>query len=118
MRAAEAARPLLPNVLDCQSMDDLELLAHNDAIGLRVRVKPRSSRSAVVGVEQGALVVALAAAPHDGEANQELVRLLARLAKVHTSQVRLAAGASGRHKLIRIRGVGISELRTTLLEQL
>jgi uncharacterized protein (TIGR00251 family) len=118
MRPAEAARPVLPDVLDCQPMDDLELVARSDAIGLRVKVKPRSSRSAVVGVEQGALVVALVAAPHDGQANHELIRLLARLAKVPASQVQLAAGAAARHKLVRIRGVGIGELRTTLLGHL
>lgn len=38
MRPAEAEHPLLPDVLDCQPMDDLELVTHSDAIGLRVRV--------------------------------------------------------------------------------
>ncbi len=98
--------------------DDLELVLHNGAVGLRVRAKPRARRSAIVGAEQGALVVALAAPPHEGQANQELVRLFARVANIPRRQVELVAGASGHYKLVRISGVEISRLRKLLLEQL
>ena len=44
---------------------------------LDVRVMPRAPRSAVAGVRDGALLVRLAAAPVDGEANDALLTLLA-----------------------------------------
>ena len=95
--------------------DDLELVLRNGAVGLRVRVKPNARVSGILAVEQGALVVSLAAPPHDGRANEELLRLFARVAKVPVSHVELASGASGRHKLLRIRGIQVSQLRKALL---
>jgi uncharacterized protein len=98
--------------------EELELVVRDGAVGLRVRAKPRARRSTFVGVEQGAMVVALAAPPHEGQANQELIRLFARVAKVPMSQVELVSGAGGRHKLLRIRGVEVALLRKLLLEQI
>jgi uncharacterized protein (TIGR00251 family) len=98
--------------------DELELVQRNGAVGLRVRVKPKSRRSAIVGVEQGALLVTLAAQPQDGQANEELLRLFARVAKVPKSQIELVTGATGRQKLLRIRGVDPPELRKLLLAEL
>ena len=97
--------------------EDLELVLRDGAVGLRIRAKPRSRRSAIVGVERGALLVTLAAPPHEGLANQELLRLFARVANVQQKQVELVSGASGRYKLLRIRGVEVSELRKLLLQQ-
>ncbi len=96
-------------------LDELELVCRNGAVGIRVRVKPNARRSAIVGVRDGALLVNLAAPPHDGEANVELVSLFARVANVPKSNVALVSGASGRQKLVRIRGVDLSELRKSLL---
>ena len=44
---------------------------------LKVRVKPRASKSRVLGTRDGVLEVAVAAPPVDGAANEELVRTLA-----------------------------------------
>lgn len=98
--------------------DDLELLPRDGAVGLRVRAKPGARRSAILGVERGALIVALAAPPREGQANLELVRLFARVANVQQRCVELVTGASGRYKLVRIRGVAMSDLRKLLLEGL
>jgi hypothetical protein len=95
--------------------EELELVLRNGAVGLRVRVKPKSRRSAIIGVQQGALLVTLAAQPHDGQANDELLSLFARVANVPKSQIELVSGASGRQKLLRFRGVELSELRKSLL---
>jgi uncharacterized protein (TIGR00251 family) len=97
--------------------DELELVLRNGAVGVRVRVKPKSRRSAILGVQEGALLVTLAAQPHDGQANEELVSLFARVANVPKSQVELVSGASGRQKLLRIRGVDLAELRKSLLAE-
>jgi uncharacterized protein (TIGR00251 family) len=98
-------------------VDELELILREGVVGLRVRVKPGARRTAIIGVDQGVLVVSLAAPPHDGQANKELLRLFARVANVPLSRIELSAGASGRHKLVRFRGVELSKLRKSLLEQ-
>ena len=96
--------------------DDLELLERDGAIGLRVRVKPRARRTEIVGVEAGVLIVALAAQPHDGQANRELLRFFAQLARIPASRIELASGATARVKLIRFRGADHAELRRRLLD--
>jgi len=96
--------------------DDLELVSHDGTVGLRVRVKPMARRTVIVGVQQGALVVSLAASPHEGQANRELLHFLSDLVHVPVSRIQLAAGASGRTKLVRFHGVDVAQLRKNLLQ--
>lgn len=86
-------------------MEKLELRALPGAVELGVWAKPRASKSRVLGVREGRLEVALAAAPVDGEANQELVRTLADHFGVPRRQVELTAGQAGRTKRVRIAGL-------------
>jgi uncharacterized protein (TIGR00251 family) len=67
-----------------------------------VHVKPRSSRSLVLGVKDGRLEVALHAPPVDGAANAELLRLLAVHFGVAKRSVRLVSGESSRTKIVEI----------------
>ena len=96
--------------------DDLELVYRDGTVGLRLRVKPMARRTVIVGVQQGALVVSLAASPHEGQANRELLRFLSDIVHVPVSRIQLAAGASGRTKLVRFRGVDLAQLRKNLLQ--
>ncbi|HLV20512.1 MAG TPA: DUF167 domain-containing protein [Polyangiaceae bacterium] len=73
---------------------------------MRVRVKVKASRSRIVGVSDQALVVAVAAPPVEGEANAELVRILARQLGLPRSAVTIVGGATHRSKRIRITGCG------------
>lgn len=70
-----------------------------------VRVQPRASRSEVVGEQEGALRVRLAAPPVDGAANEALVELLADLLHVAKRDVRIVAGATSRRKVVEVDGV-------------
>src|ERR1051325_10583157 len=56
---------------------DLDVREDAAGVVIRVRAKPRASRSRVVGCTEGALDVAIAAPPVDGAANDELMRTLA-----------------------------------------
>jgi len=76
-----------------------------------VHVKPRSSRSAVLGVREGALEIALTSPPADGAANAELVKLIARALDVRRGDVTILAGASSRGKLVEVNGLGPDEAR-------
>jgi uncharacterized protein (TIGR00251 family) len=71
-------------------------------VSLGVRVKPRASRSRVLGVRSNELEVAVAAPPADGAANEELVRVLAEYFEVPKSAVTIARGHASRSKLVRI----------------
>ena len=83
----------------------------------RVHAKPRAKRSAVLGVRahDGALEVALAAPPVDGEANAELVGLLTRALQLRKGDARIAHGEGSREKLVAVCGIDEAELRSRLL---
>ena len=89
----------------------LTLTERGAAVRVAVVVKPRSSRSEIVGVHDGALAVALKAPPVDGAANAELVKLLARALGVRKADVSIASGQSGRRKLVDISGIDAATFR-------
>lgn len=84
------------------------------ALRIPVYVRPRASRSEVIGEYDNALKVRLAAAPVDGKANRELVKLLAKSFGVSRSAVRIESGETSRRKLIRIDGVDADAVRAVL----
>lgn len=83
----------------------VKLSATNESISFGVRVQPRASRSEVAGELDGALKVRLAAPPVDGEANEELVRFLAKLFAVSRQRVSIFSGLTSKNKLIRVEGM-------------
>ena len=76
-----------------------------DSVRIAVRVKPRSRQSLVLGVREGVLEIAVAAPPAEGEANRELVAVIARHFGLPKTSVSILAGASGRRKWIGLRGI-------------
>jgi uncharacterized protein YggU (UPF0235/DUF167 family) len=79
-----------------------------------VRLTPRAGRDELDGIRDGVVLARVAAAPHDGEANRALCRLIARRAGVAPSQVELVRGARGRDKLVAVSGIGQDELLRAL----
>lgn len=78
---------------------------------LTVHVRPRAGRTQVLGLRaDGSLDVAVRAAPAGGEANRELLRLLARTFGVPRSAVALVRGLAARTKVVRIEGLSRSTL--------
>ncbi|HET9955586.1 MAG TPA: DUF167 domain-containing protein [Polyangiaceae bacterium] len=75
-----------------------------------VKVKPRASKSRILGLRDGALEVAVAAPPVDGEANAELLKTLATRLGVPKSQLEITSGATGRLKRITVSGLDEDEL--------
>ena len=76
-----------------------------------VRVAPRASRDAIVGVHDGAMKVALTAPPVEGEANAALVALLAKKLGVAKRDVVLVRGETSRAKRVEVRGVSADAVR-------
>jgi hypothetical protein len=80
---------------------------------LTVRLTPKAGRDAIDGIEHMAdrravLKVRVRAAPREGEANDALVRFLAKSLKIAARQVTLVAGATARIKRLEIAGAGPS----------
>lgn len=78
-------------------------------IVIMVRATPKAARDAIEGIERladgsTALKARVRAAPADGEANDALVRLIARTVAVPPSAVSLVRGGSGRLKSFRLNG--------------
>jgi uncharacterized protein (TIGR00251 family) len=73
-------------------------------LSFAVAVVPRASRSEVVGEHAGALRIRLAAPPVEGAANEELIRLLAKLFSVPRRNVEIRAGERSKTKFVSITG--------------
>lgn len=69
-----------------------------------VKAVPRSRSTRAVGLQDGALRVQIAAAPHRGQSNAALCAYLAGAAGVRPSQARIRRGSGGARKLVEIDG--------------
>jgi len=72
---------------------------------VEVRVVPRSGRSGVAGMRDGAVLVRLKAAPVEGAANKELVAVLADALGVPKRNITIVSGHHSRTKKVRLQGV-------------
>jgi uncharacterized protein (TIGR00251 family) len=82
-----------------------------------VRVVPRASRSEIAGEHNGALRIRIAAAPVDGAANQELIRLLAKSFKLPQNAVEIVSGAGSKAKVVRITGADSARLQQLIVNK-
>lgn len=84
-------------------------------VALTVRLTPRGGRDAIDGIEvlsdgRCVLKARVRAPASEGEANAELIRLIARALGVAPRSVTLAAGATARIKRLTIAGEGAAIL--------
>lgn len=75
---------------------------------LAVHITPKAAQNRILGLieapEGAALKLAVHAPPRDGEANAALLTLLAHHFGFRKGSLRIAAGATGRRKLVHIDG--------------
>lgn len=88
-----------------------------DGVIVAVKAVPRSRATRAVGLQDGALRVQIAAAPHKGQSNAALCAYLADAAGVRPAAVQLRRGSSGARKLIAIQG-DPATLTATLSERI
>lgn len=80
-----------------------------------LRVSPGAKRSAIEGAYgEDALKLRVAAPPVDGKANAEAERLVAEVAGVRRSDVKVVRGAGSRDKAVLVRGAAVEDLRETI----
>jgi uncharacterized protein (TIGR00251 family) len=80
------------------------------ALIFAVRAVPRASKSEIVGEHNGALKVRLAAPPVDGEANEELIKLLAKEFGAAKSDVSIQGGHTSKTKQVAVKNVSRERL--------
>ncbi len=85
---------------------------------LEVRVTPRAGADLLSVDADNVVRARVRAAPHDGEANEAVVRLLSKALKSPRSSVRIAAGHTSRSKLVEVDGLTRAEILSRLADRL
>lgn len=67
----------------------------------KIIVKPGSSQEKIVETIPGELTIYLRAKPHDGEANDALIKTLSKHFKVPKTTIEIVRGSHSRTKLIK-----------------
>ncbi|MCX7970316.1 MAG: DUF167 domain-containing protein [Negativicutes bacterium] len=80
-----------------------------NGVKLAVLVRPGARQSSVLGMENHRLQLAVAAPARQGEANQAVLGLLAKILSCPPSRLSLASGQSSRYKQILVKGLTVAE---------
>lgn len=81
-------------------------LAEGKSLIFNIRVVPKSSQLKVVPTGEGGFKVYLTRPAHDGEANEQLVELLAKYLEIKKYQVKIIKGLKSRDKIVEITRAG------------
>ncbi len=84
---------------------------------ITVRLTPRGGRDTIQGWASGELRVRVARPPAEGEANEALLKLLARALGVAPSRLAILSGATARTKVIEIEGMSQDDAQRALAEK-
>jgi uncharacterized protein (TIGR00251 family) len=79
-----------------------------------IKVHPRARKNAITGEVGESLKIAVSAPPTEGRANEACIGFLAEILEIPRSSITIAAGATGRTKLIRVQGMSAVELTKRL----
>jgi uncharacterized protein len=102
-------------------MTDKNITLHDGKKGaaLAVRVTPRASRNEISEVlSDGTVKIHLTAPPVDGEANEALLRFLAKILQVPVTNLDVVAGAKGRDKIISVIDMDAATLHRRIIENI
>jgi len=70
-----------------------------------IKVSPRSSKNEIVQLSEGEYKVKLTAPPVDGQANEALIKLLAKFFGVSKSAINIVGGKTAKIKMVDIVGL-------------
>lgn len=96
--------------------DGLALRETPEGTEIKVRVAPNAKRSAVAGLRQDALKIAVAAPPREDRANDALVEFIAEALGVARRDVAITRGLRGKDKTVRVRGRNAASIRCRFAE--
>ncbi|HGY5536031.1 MAG: DUF167 domain-containing protein [Prochlorococcus sp.] len=80
-----------------------------------IRVTTRARSTQIVGEQEGVVVIKLRAAPVNGEANDALLKFLAKQLGVAQRNVYIVRGSRSHNKWLRVYGMSAKEVRDALL---
>lgn len=89
--------------------------ARDAGVRFAVHVQPRAKKPGIDGTHGDALRVRVQAPPVDGAANDAVIAVIADALGVPRRAVHIAAGLSGRQKLVDVDGIDASVATTRLL---
>ena len=81
---------------------------------ISLRVTPKSGKNAVTGFKNGLLLVAVHAAPADGQANAAVILTIAEALNCSKSSVTLVRGHKAREKVVRVTGMTLAHIQERL----
>jgi len=82
---------------------------------LRVVVRPKSrEKNLVAEISPEVIVVNLSSPAREGKANSELIKKIAKVLSISTSNVTLVAGHKSREKTLLIHGLAVEDVRKML----
>lgn len=84
--------------------------------GVRLRIIPNARKTEVVGLHGDAIKLKVASPALEGRANASVLEFVAGKAGTPLRAAVLVSGGKSRDKVIRVEGMGASELRAKLLE--
>lgn len=88
------------------------LTAQRDgSVGIWIYVQPRASKSAITGIHDGCLKLAITSPPVDNKANRAVAAFLADFLKLPLKNIKLIVGDKSRRKLFSAAGVTLAELQ-------
>jgi uncharacterized protein (TIGR00251 family) len=79
---------------------------------VKIKVEPRSSKSAVVGRYGDALKVKLTSPPAEGKANKELIEVLSRKFGINKKDVEIVLGQTSKNKIVKLHGISSLEFKS------
>jgi uncharacterized protein len=85
-----------------------------DGATIKVKVTPRSSKNAVVGIRGDGVAVKLTTPPVEGRANKDLIKFIAKKLGVSPSSVTILKGDTSREKVLLVRGADAETTRSKL----
>lgn len=96
----------------------LSIVERDGGVTFEVRVQPRASRAAFVGLHEASVKVALTAPPVDGAANAALIELVAEVLGVPKRRVQIVRGDKSRQKVVRVAEMTSTVARAALARAL
>ena len=86
---------------------------------LAIRVIPRARKTEISEIMgDGTIKIRVTAPPLDGKANQALLEFLAEILDIHSSNIEIIAGETGRNKLVSILGMDADTAHQRIMSQL
>lgn len=84
------------------------------SVRINVYVQPRAAQTGVVGMHGDAWKIRVTAPPVDNAANTALIDFIASKLGIPKRSIRIAAGSTGRRKIIEITGVTLAAVGAAL----